>query len=100
MLRLRQAAAVSAVFLSGLGVAACTDRDNASQGNEGGKPVGATSPTPQNTGGTAAVNGTPPPSATNTIGTLPDLSTDPQTKTDNPIGGGDESGDAGQQAGG
>ena len=100
MSRLRQAAAVTAVFLSGLGIAACSDRDSASQGNNGGKPVGVTSPTPQATGGTGSVNGAPPPSATSTVGTLPNQSTDPQTKTDNPQPGSDNLGDSGQAAGG
>lgn len=100
MSRFRQAAAIAAVFLAGFGVAACSDRESEKQSNDGGTPVGVTSPSPEPTQGTATGTGAPPPSATNTIGTLPDNATDPPTETDNPQPGGDAQGDAGQQAGG
>lgn len=99
MPRFRQAAAVIAVFGAGIGVAACSDRQNASQGNGGGDPVGVTSPAPQDTGGTGTGTSAPPPSATNTVGTLPSQPTDPQTKTDNPQPAGGTLGDAGAGGG-
>ena len=102
MSRLRHAAALCAALVAGGGLVACSDRQNGDQGNNGGKPVGVTSPSPQSTGGTGSGAGAPPPSATSTVGTLPDQSSSqPPTNTDNPQpGGGDESGDAGEQPGG
>lgn len=82
-----------------MGVAACSDRESEGQGNNGGKPVGVTSSTPQATGGTGSGAGAPPPSATSTVGTLPDQSTDPPTQTDNPQPGSDDLGDGGTGAG-
>ena len=73
----RSLAALLAAGAVGLGLGACSDRQNEGQSNDGGDPVGVTSPTPTITaegdGSTQAV----PPQATSTQGTLPSPSTGP-----------------------
>ena len=81
----RSLAALVAAGAVGLSLGACSDRQSESQGNDGGTPIGVTSPTPTATSeGTGVSTEAIPPSATVGQGTIPDPNTGPTA--DNPGG--------------
>jgi hypothetical protein len=76
MLSRRLAIALAALAAGG-GLAACADRQNESQSNDGGEPGSLTSPNAEPGGGTEGSS--VPPSVTETIGTLPTPEQSPDT---------------------
>lgn len=66
----RRLVALALILASGVGLAACGTREDASKGN-GGNADSATSPKPNATGGGATGDGAPPAVATTETGTLP-----------------------------
>ncbi len=74
----RRIAVLLAVLASGGGLAACADRQNESQSNDGGEPGSLTSPNADLEGGPEGSY--VPPSVTETIGTLPTPEVSPDTE--------------------
>ena len=74
----RRIAVLLATLAAGGGLAACADRQNESQSNDGGEPGALTSPN-VDLGGGGSPDSSVPPSVTETIGTLPTPEESPDT---------------------